>query len=489
MSYPMIAARVFGTPLLVDPAKGAAFLAGLGPRLVNGALELRGLDGLPADRLARAGRIAASGDSGLRASILADDVGTRARGAGRRLYRLHEGVAVIEVTGTLVHRGDYIGESSGTTSYEGLAAQVTAAAGDPTVKGIALEIDTFGGEVAGAFDLADAIRTARAHKPVRAFVAEAALSAGYVLAAQAGRIVLPRTGEVGSIGVLTIHADYSQRLADEGVAVTLIYAGAHKVDGNPYEALPEAVRADLQGRVEHARTLFAETVAAGRGGRLGAQAALATEAQVFQGAEAVAAGLADEVADLRSAFAAFVAEVNRPRASAILTAQAVVSKETPTMTNPVTQTTIPSASSPGGGDAATEVQDVETADTAESGPVQTPGQSPAPTPAADTPAAATTDAAQATISRVAAAELAEVAQIAGRLGVSVDLADAIGRGLSADQVRKSVLSKLASNAQQADVVVATPAAGRTTESPLVSAARRTAETLQAQAQRALASRR
>ena len=30
--------------------------------------------------------------------------------------------------------------------------------------------------------------------------------------------------------------------------MTLIFAGAHKVDANPYEALPKAVRADLQRR-------------------------------------------------------------------------------------------------------------------------------------------------------------------------------------------------------------------------------------------------
>ena len=66
---------------------------------------------------------------------------------------------------------------------------------------------------------ADAIRAARASKPVWAFVAESALSAGYALASQADRIILPRTGEVGSIGVLLVHADFSGRLSD-AVAAT-----------------------------------------------------------------------------------------------------------------------------------------------------------------------------------------------------------------------------------------------------------------------------
>lgn len=461
MTFPMISTRVFGTPLLVDPAKGAAFLAGLGPRLVNGTLTLRGLEGMSEDRVARAGRIRE------RASIIADDVGARARVNGRRLYAVRDGVAIIEVTGTLVHRGEWVGESSGTTSYEGLTAQVVAAAADPNVRGIALEVDSFGGEVAGAFDLADTVRAARARKPVWAFVAEAALSGGYVLASQADRIIVPRTGEVGSIGVLTIHADYSQRLADEGVAVTMIYAGRHKVDANPYEQLPEDVRDALQARVERTRQLFAETVAAGRGARLTVQAALATEAQVYQGADAVEAGLADEVADPRSAFEAFVAEIARPR-SASPTAVAAAAKQGTNTMNHIESAT------PEAQDVDEATQDTKTDTTAPE------------TPSATTNAAtATTAAAEATISRAQAAELAEVAQQASRLGVSVDLADAIQQGLSADRVRQNVLAQLATKSVDVDVVAVTPAAATASrkESPIVAAAKRTAEQQRASAQR------
>lgn len=456
MSFPMIAARVFGTPLLVDPAKGAAFLAGLGPRLVNGALELRGLDGLPEDRIARAGRI------GQRASIIADDVGERARSNGRRLYRVRDGVAVIEVTGTLVHRGDWIGESSGTTSYEGLAAQVVAAAQDPTVRGIALEIDTFGGEVAGAFDLADLIRKARAKKPVYAFVAEAALSAGYVIASQADRIVVPRTGEVGSIGVLCIHADYSQRMADEGVAVTLIHAGAHKVDGNPYEALPESVRADLQEGVEASWHLFAQTVEAGRGGRLTAAAAIATEAKVYRGAEAVASGLADEVSDLRTAFATFVAKVNGADGAHAISTAAV-------------------AANMKGRSVMAQVENAE-ATTVEASE-QTPEASEPEVVTNDAEAqqgavAAVAGQGGATITVAQAAELVEIGQQAARLGITVDVAEAMTKGISPDVLRASVLEKAAARGSSVDVSVNIPApaaSGSAKASPLVSAAKKVAE--------------
>ncbi|MEL5878930.1 S49 family peptidase [Cereibacter sphaeroides] len=438
MNYPMIAGRVFGTPLLVDPVKGAAFLAGLGPRLVNGALELRGIEELAPDRVAEAGRIAP------RASVLLDDAGDARREAGRPLYRVEGGVAVIEVTGTLVHRGGWIGQSSGTTSYEGLMAQITAAVVDPSVRGIALEIDSYGGEVAGLFDLADTIRAARAVKPVRAFVAEAALSAAYAIASQAERIVLPRTGAVGSIGVLLVHADFSQAMADRGVAVTLIHAGRHKVDGNPYEALPEGVRADLQARVEASRGLFAETVAAGRGARLTRQQALATEAQVLDGAAAVAAGLADEVSDLRSAFAAFRADLSDPHLPSPRAGAPAAAKETQTMTDETTTGAALGTAAEGG------APPMEAAEGSGTAPV-------------------------ANVAVAEAAELIEIGQQAARLGLTVDVADAMRRGLSAAALRRTVLDGLAARGDGADLVAHAPTAAGPKESPLLAAARRTAE--------------
>ena len=113
-----------------------------------------------------------------RTGILTNGLADQYQRDGQMPFAMLDGVAVIEVSGVLVHRGAWVGQSSGPTSYEGIAAQLGAAASDPAMRGIALEIDSFGGEVAGVFDLADAIRAARSAKPVWAFVAEHAFSAG-----------------------------------------------------------------------------------------------------------------------------------------------------------------------------------------------------------------------------------------------------------------------------------------------------------------------
>jgi len=331
MRHPQIAARVFHTPLLAAPAKAAAFIMGFGPRIFGSDVEIRGADATPeASRRAKAS---------LLDERLEDDI----RSGSRSPYRMRDGIAVIPVTGTLIHRGAWIGQSSGETTYEGLSAQLEMARRDGMVRGVALEIDSFGGEVAGCFSLADQIRALREEKPVWSFVSDHAYSAGYAIASQATRIVMPRTAGAGSIGVICMHADHSAALENMGVQVTVIAAGAHKADGNPYEPLPDAVREDLRAEMEQLRGIFAETVGQGRGDLLTADAALATEARCLIGADAVAAGLADEIANPREAFDAFADELNgRARARP----QTPTAKGGSPMSGPTTETTTPTAATP-----------------------------------------------------------------------------------------------------------------------------------------------
>lgn len=457
MFHAQIAQRAFNTPLLVEPSKAMAFLAGLGPRITGRQLRLTGLDVAPED-LTRATLPA-------RAGILTKGLADQVQRNGQSPYALVDGVAVIEISGVLVHRGAWIGQSSGQTSYEGIAAQLAAAAADPLVRGIALEIDSFGGEVAGVFDLADAIRAARAAVPVWAFVAEHALSAGYALASQADRIILPRTGAVGSIGVVVMHADLSGQLSDAGVTVTLIHSGAHKIDGNPYEPLPDPVRARIQCEIDGLRNLFAETVGAGRGRRLTAEAALATEAECYRGAEAVATGLADEVSDPATAFAAFTALVNGRESSRATsprrTAQSQPTKEL--AMKPDATTAID--------DPADETESQEAPSAAPENPTPPPAPAPAPSPG-HVPAESGDATAAVSRARIEAAELATIAAQAARLGLTVDLAEAVQKGVAPDALRASVLTQLAARSDAAAIVAVPPPNSAAPESPLLAAVKR-----------------
>jgi len=438
MHHAQIAQRAFNTPLMVDPAKALAFLSGLGPRITGQEITFHGLEVEAADQTAAS--------LPARASLFGNDLAQRHQRNGTQPYAVIDGIAVIEISGTLVHRGAWIGQSSGLTSYEGIAAQLQAAIADPGVRGIALDIDSFGGEVAGAFDLADRIRAARFQKPVHAFVAEHALSAGYVLASQADQIILPRTGAVGSIGVVALHTDMSGALDQKGIAVTLIHAGVHKIDANPYQPLPDAVHDQMQRELEVVRLLFAETVAAGRGDRLTHAAALATEAAVFRGAAAIAAGLADDLADPVTAFHAFAAA---PRGTT------PPSRKGPQMTIMPTDTPNP-------------------APTAVTNPTQTTTTAAPTMPVLSVAVAPDTTAMNVDAVRAEAAEVAQVCAQAARLGVQIDAADAVTRGLKPEALRARVLADLAARSDAAGIIATAPAAAAAKDSPIIAAAKKAA---------------
>ena len=141
MHHAQIAQRAFNTPLMVDPTKALAFLSGLGPRITGQDITFQGLEVDATDHMAAT--------LPARASLFGNDLAQRHQRNGSQPFALIDGIAVIEIAGTLVHRGAWIGQSSGLTSYEGIAAQLQAALADPSVRGITLDIHSFGGEVAG----------------------------------------------------------------------------------------------------------------------------------------------------------------------------------------------------------------------------------------------------------------------------------------------------------------------------------------------------
>lgn len=211
-----------------------------------------------------------------------------------RGYRMFGATAIVNVLGELVNRGAWLGANSGLVSYEGLAQQLKVAAADPRAKRILLDVNSPGGEAAGMTDIAALVRAIAAEKPVVAVANSMMCSAAYGLCAGATRIVTTDLGVVGSIGVVMMHADYSSALDKAGINVTLIHEGEHKVDGNPFEALPAAVRHDFQSECAKYYAAFVDCVHAGRPA-LAKDAIRSTEARTYLGREAVEHGLADAV--------------------------------------------------------------------------------------------------------------------------------------------------------------------------------------------------
>ena len=90
-------------------------------------------------------------------------------------------------------------------------------------------------------------------------------------------------------------------------------------------------------------------------------------------------------------------------------------------------------------------------------------QSPAPQPAAEP----TAEPGAADRLRAEFAEIATIAGQAQRLGVSLDAAEAIAKGISADALRRSVLEALAARAEATNVIAAAPSQPAAGDSAIV----------------------
>lgn len=301
--FAQIAQRLFDTPLMYDARKAEAFLHGLGSRIAGDTIVIANPEGA-IDHMA-----------GANGRPLAGKVGGRIERAYSRSnmlpFDMVDNVAIIPVEGSLVHKGAWLGNSSGETSYQGLQAQIAMARKSNQVRGVVFEYDSYGGEVNGGFETARDIALLSKEKPTISILTDWAYSAGYLLASQSRQIVLPRYGGTGSIGVIMIHADYSQQLEDQGIKLTIIRSGKKKADGNPFEPLNADIAEKWQAQADTIRQEFATVVAQGRKNRITKAKALSTEAAVYDAAEAVAMGLADAIGDPVEAFDAFIREVNR----------------------------------------------------------------------------------------------------------------------------------------------------------------------------------
>jgi signal peptide peptidase SppA len=271
---PHLASRIFGTPLLVHRAKLDVILSALGPRL------------------------------GIEHPIAADPPELlAAMPAARSTLPGAVGIAVIPIHGTLVKRALGLEAASGLTSYQDIGTMLDGALADSSVTGILLDVDSPGGEASGSFELARRVREATAVKPVWAVANDAAFSAAYAIASSAERIVITETGGVGSIGVIALHIDQSVKDANDGYRYTAITAGRHKNDFSPHEPLTDTAKGELQAEVDRLHDIFVCHVAAMRG--LPEMAVRATEAALYFGPNATAAGLADAVGTLEATLTEF----------------------------------------------------------------------------------------------------------------------------------------------------------------------------------------
>jgi capsid assembly protease len=266
MNDDQILAALFGDVIACEPRRFAALRAIL-PRMVAG-------DDVP------------------KAEIEA------AFGAPRGQARPTGAVAVLPLAGPIMQKPNLWTMFGMAVSTEEFGRTLRATLADETVRAVVLDVDSPGGSVFGVDELATEIYKARGDKPIVAVANAWAASAAYYIASQADELVVTPSGEVGSIGVYSMHIDFSAAIAADGVTITTIKAGKYKAEGNPYEPLTDEAKAYMQSRVNEYYGMFVAAVARGRGAAVSDVRDGMGEGRMVGAREAVRLGMADRVATL-----------------------------------------------------------------------------------------------------------------------------------------------------------------------------------------------
>lgn len=295
-----------------------------------------------------------------------------------KLYAKSEnGVAFIPVWGMLFNKCGWA--CAYFTGYDYLRDAYAAALADSSVHAIVFDVDSFGGEVQGCMELTSWMAEQRSTKPTLALANANACSAGYAIASAAERVSAIDSSYVGSVGVVLVHVDYSGFLEKNGIKVSLLYEGEHKVDGNPYQPLPESVRKAWQADLVKIRERFAGEVASNRS--MTVDAVLATEARVYNGPDALGVGFIDAVESPMAAVVAFSNELSgsstqefamttpqKPGAQAATepttTTPAEPPKEQASTTTPAPAAATPAAATPSASDEKQRIKGIQGCDEA-----------------------------------------------------------------------------------------------------------------------------
>lgn len=200
-----------------------------------------------------------------------------------------DGIACVHIRGPLDHHAGW-GDS-----YDAIRQRAQEAFECDEAQAVIFKIDSPGGAVSGLLDTVRAIRlmSEASAKPCIAYVDERAFSAAYALASPCDEIWIPRSGILGSVGVISTMAEQVERDEMMGYRFVTITSGARKSDGHIHVPITDDAVAAETERVMELAGQFWELVSDFRG--LSVKRIRDFQAGLFLGAKAVDSGLADRV--------------------------------------------------------------------------------------------------------------------------------------------------------------------------------------------------
>lgn len=216
-------------------------------------------------------------------------------------------VAVVPLSGVMTRHGHYA--APGTLELGRVLQRLDS---DPAVGSIALNISSPGGTVYGTTELATIARNIReaGQTKIVSVVDPLMASAATWVGTAVSRVYATPSADVGSIGVFSAYADFSEMLSNAGIKVDVIRTPALKARFTGVEPLTDEMRETMEASIKQSYREFVSSMAANRGvseqhveDRFGG-------GEVMTAPEGVEAGLIDGIASLDEAVSTLVQQAS-----------------------------------------------------------------------------------------------------------------------------------------------------------------------------------
>lgn len=211
------------------------------------------------------------------------------------LYSVENGIAYLNIEGTLTYKPTLFSMMCGGISYLELQDAAKEIAEDSGIKTVVMTVDSGGGEAYAAFQTSRLIKEtlSAANKKVITYVDGMMASAAYVLGCSADEVIMNPDAQTGSIGVVVKLVDTAVMKEQEGIKDVYIYAGDKKVPFDDEGHFKKDFLDRLQTSVDETYLEFVNHVSEMR--NIPTKDVIATQADVFRSNKAIELGLADKV--------------------------------------------------------------------------------------------------------------------------------------------------------------------------------------------------
>lgn len=181
-----------------------------------------------------------------------------------------------------------------------LARTVASLDANPAVSTILLNVTSPGGTVVGTPEAADAVRAVRdgGHTRIVSLANGMMASAAMWIGAAAEEVYITPSGEAGSIGVLSMYADFSKAYEAEGISIEVMRKPYKKARFTGVEPMTDEMRETMQKGIDSAYEKFKRSMATNRGIRIDQVEGKFGGGEMLEADEAVEAGLVDKIATL-----------------------------------------------------------------------------------------------------------------------------------------------------------------------------------------------